>query len=51
VLEHRLNETTREVLDQVMPLLRDELQNALSATAKDVISRAVNQEIAKLGRL
>ena len=51
VLEHRLNETTREVLDQVIPLLRDELQNALSATAKDVISRAVNQEIAKLGRV
>lgn len=48
VLEHRLNETTREVLEQVLPLLREELQNALSVTAKDVISRAITQEVARL---
>lgn len=47
-LEYRLNETTREVLEQAMPAVRAELQRALTETAVEVIGRAIHQEFAKI---
>lgn len=48
VLEQQLSDTTSEVLDKVLPVLRSELQRSLMHSVQSVTARTVAQELSKL---